>query len=203
MFKSGQIDVDDYVYLLDEMTKKAEDATGKLADSTTKATEKASVGYDNLKKTIEDCSDCAVSEFGQWQEAQGDLFQDSYIGQGGQQYVDWKTNQIAGIASTQAAMDAMGGAVLGQRYDMPSTQIKIDADTSPAETAKLQLETSIKEAKPQMSLQIETTTAMGEVNKLLTYIIQANPVMSVQVSVSAYAGEIQAMVDSAIRSALA
>jgi copper chaperone CopZ len=54
-----------------------------------------------------------------------------------------------------------------------------------------------------MSLKIETTTAMGEVNKLLTYIIQANPVMSVQVSVSAYAGEIQAMVDSAIRSALA
>jgi TP901 family phage tail tape measure protein len=195
MFGNQEISIDEYLGLLDEMTKKAEENTKKVKDQT--------VGYDNLKKTLGDCPECAMSEFGQWQESQDDLFQGSYIGKGGQEYIDWKTQQIAAVAETQAAMESMGGAVLGQRYEAPSKQIKIDADTSPAEAAKLKFETAIAEAKPQMSLQIETSAAMGEVNKLLTYIIQANPVMRVQVSVDAYAGEIQAAVDAAIRKALA
>jgi hypothetical protein len=161
------------------------------------------VGYDNLKKAMEGCSECAVSEFGQWQEAQEGLFQDSYIGPGGSGYLDWKNQQMAAIAETQAAMRAVGGVSVGQQYEMPETQIKIGADTSAAESAKAALESDIIAAKPEMTLGIETQAAMDEVNQLVSYIITVNPTMSVQVSVSAYAGEIQAMVASAIRNALA
>ena len=202
MFKSGAIDIDDYIYILDGMTKKASDTVEKT-NAQTKAVQDQAVGYDNLKKAMEDCSDCAVSEFGQWQEAQDGLFQDSYIGPGGQGYADWKNQQIAAIAETQAAMQAMGGVSVGQQYEMPEAQIKIGADTSSAETAKADLESDIIATKPDMTLGIETQAAMDEVNDLVTYITTANPTMSVQVSVSAYAGEIQAIVADAIRSALA
>gem|GEM_PF-5793258 len=202
MFKSGAIDIDDYIYILDGMTKKASDTVEKT-NAQTKAVQDQAVGYDNLKKAMEDCSDCAVSEFGQWQEAQDGLFQDSYIGPGGQGYADWKNQQIAAIAETQAAMQAMGGVSVGQQYEMPEAQIKIGADTSSAETAKADLESDIIATKPDMTLGIETQAAMDQVNDLVTYITTANPTMSVQVSVSAYAGEIQAIVADAIRSALA
>jgi TP901 family phage tail tape measure protein len=202
MFKSGAIDIDDYIYILDGMTKKASDTVEKT-NAQTKAVQDQAIGYDNLKKAMEDCSECAVSEFGQWQEAQDGLFQDSYIGPGGQGYLDWKNQQIAAIAETQAAMRAMGGVSVGQQYEMPEAQIKIGADTSPAETAKSNLEANIESSKPDMTLGIETQAAMDEVTQLVTYIITVNPTMSVQVSVSAYAGEIQAIVADAIRSALA
>jgi hypothetical protein len=202
MFKSGAIDIDDYIYILDGMTKQASDTVEKT-NAQTKAVQDQTVGYDNLKKAMEGCSECAVSEFGQWQEAQDGLFQDSYIGPGGQGYADWKTQQMAAIAETQAAIQAMGGVSVGQQYEMPETQIKIGADTSPAETAKAELESSITSAKPDMTMSIDTQAAMDEVNQLVSYIITANPTMSVQVSVSAYAGEIQAIVADAIRSALA
>jgi len=161
------------------------------------------IGYDNLKKAMEDCSECAVSEFGQWQEAQDGLFQNSYIGPGGSGYLDWKNQQMAAIAETQAAMQAIGGISVGQQYEMPEAQIKIGADTSSAENAKADLESDIIATKPDMTLGIETQAAMDEVNQLVSYIITVNPTMSVQVSVSAYAGEIQAIVADAIRSALA
>jgi hypothetical protein len=202
MFKSGAIDIDDYIYILDGMTKKASDTVEKT-NAQTKAVQDQAIGYDNLKKAMEDCSECAVSEFGQWQEAQDGLFQDSYIGPGGQGYADWKNQQMAAIAETQAAIQAMGGVSAGQQYEMPETQIKIGADTSPAETAKAELESSITSAKPDMTMSIDTQAAMDEVNQLVSYIITVNPIMSVQVSISAYAGEIQAMVADAIRSALA
>jgi TP901 family phage tail tape measure protein len=202
MFKSGAIDIDDYIYILDGMTKKASDSV-ETTNAQTKAVQDQAVGYDNLKKAMEGCSECAVSEFGQWQEAQDGLFQDSYIGPGGQGYADWKNQQMAAIAETQAAIQAMGGVSVGQQYELPETQIKIGADTSPAETAKAELESSITSAKPDMTMSIDTQAAMDEVNQLVSYIITVNPIMSVQVSVSAYAGEIQAMVADAIRSALA
>jgi hypothetical protein len=97
----------------------------------------------------------------------------------------------------------MGGVSVGQQYELPEAQIKIGADTSPAETAKAELESNITSAKPDMTMSIDTQAAMDEVNQLVSYIITVNPIMSVQVSVSAYAGEIQAMVADAIRSALA
>jgi TP901 family phage tail tape measure protein len=198
MYKNNTIDLEALLDIWNQMEGASTKTTEKIKDQT--------VGYDNLKKSIEDCADCAVSEFGQWQEAQDGLFQDSYIGQGGQAYLDWKTAQVASIAATQEAMRAAGGAVLGQDYTQSlllDQQIKIDADMSGAEASKAAFESTIAAAKPEMSLQIETQAAMDEVNRLVSYIITVNPVMSVQVSVSAYADEIYAMVDSAIRSALA
>ncbi|HPM26533.1 MAG TPA: phage tail tape measure protein, partial [Methanothrix sp.] len=109
MFKSGQIGIDDYIWLLDQMTGKASAAL----DKTSEKLKSQSVGWDALKDTIEECSDCAISNFARWQESQDGLFQDSYIGQGGQEYLDWKTEQINAIAETQAAMRAVGGTVLG------------------------------------------------------------------------------------------
>ncbi|HPM26521.1 MAG TPA: phage tail tape measure protein, partial [Methanothrix sp.] len=109
MFKSGQIGIDDYIWLLDQMTGKASDALDKTSEKLKSQT----VGWDALKDTIGECSDCAISDFAQWQESQDGLFQDSYIGQGGEQYLAWKQAQIEAIAETQAAMRAVGGTVLG------------------------------------------------------------------------------------------
>jgi TP901 family phage tail tape measure protein len=194
MYQNQKIGLDDLLDIWNQMEGAAQ-KTDKLKDQT--------VGYDNLKKAIEGCGDCAVSEFGQWQEAQEGLFQDSYIGQGGEAYVEWKQNQNARITETQAAMDQMGGAVLGQRYDMPETQMKIGADMSPAEADKAAFEATITAANPELKVSAITQAAMDEVNRLVSYIITVNPVMSVQVQVSAYAGEIRAIVESEVRAALA
>lgn len=180
-----------FMDIWDQVQNAAEEATEKVKNET--------VGYNNLKAAIEDCSECAVSDFEQWQEAQDNLFQDSYIGQGGQAYIDWKTAQNDAIAATQEAMAATGGTVLGQDY---SASLKVGADVSEAETAKQTLIDSITNANPVMAMQMETTTAYNEINRLLTYIIGSNPVMTVQVSVSAYADEIYAMVSAAIANAL-
>ena len=82
------------------------------------ATKTQSVGYDNLKSTISDCADCAVSEFGQWQEAQTNLFAGSYIGQGGEAYKTYKDDSIANIRETQQAMKGYGVSV-GKDYTGP------------------------------------------------------------------------------------
>lgn len=201
MYQNQKIGLDDLLDIWNQMegaAQKTDKTTEKLKDQT--------VGYDNLKKAIEGCGDCAVSEFGQWQEAQDGLFQDSYIGQGGQAYLDWKTQQVSAIAETQRAMRAAGGTVLGQDYTQSpllEQRIKVNADMSPAEADKAAFEATVAAANPEMKVSAITQAAMDEVNRLVNYIITVNPVMSVQVQVSAYAGEIRAIVESEVRAALA
>ena len=198
MFKSGQIGIEDYIWLLDQMTGKASDSLAK----TSEAVKDQTVGWDALKDTIGDCSECAISEFAQWQESQDGLFQDSYIGQGGQAYLDWKTAQVEAIAETQKAMKAAGGAVLGQDYTQsPLLQMKIDADTSPAEQAKTALERSISESRPKLSLELDTTVADTRFMNLVSTIQNTRPTFYVNVEPLLDVGGLIGIIESALRSA--
>ncbi len=78
-----------------------EQAIDKLSagmDKLAEKTKSASVGYDALKSSLDDTSECAISDFAKWQESQEGLFSGSYIGQGGNAYVKWKEDAIAAIA---------------------------------------------------------------------------------------------------------
>lgn len=151
----------------------------KLSKATDQATKTASQGYDNLKKTISDCTDCVLSDFAQWQEAQEGLFQGSYIGQGGDQYLAWKESQIAAIRETQQAMKQVGGAVLGKDYtgseydwaDANKRTLQVTADTSSADSAlqntMKSLDDLVSNANKGAELNLDTTAAMGNLNALL------------------------------------
>jgi len=198
MFKSGQIGIDDYIWLLDQMTGKASDAL----DKTSEKLKSQSVGWDALKDTIGECSDCAISDFAQWQESQDGLFQDSYIGQGGQQYLDWKTEQINAIAETQAAMRAVGGTVLGQDYTQsPLLSVGVDADTTLAESKLEGLKSTITGSQPIMKVDLDTTIADTKFMNLFQTIQNARPVMNVDINPLIDLGGIIGMIESALRSA--
>jgi len=130
-------------------------------DKLAEKTKSASVGYDALKKSLEDTSECAISDFAQWQESQEGLFAGSYIGPGGNAYVQWKEDSIAAIAETQAAMRSVGGAVLGKDYTQ-TVQMQVTLDTTKAETDITALETEIKKEQ-EMPLQINDTQAKAAI----------------------------------------
>jgi TP901 family phage tail tape measure protein len=197
MFKSGQIGIEDYIWLLDQMTGKASDSLAKTSD----AVKDQTVGWDALKDTIGDCSECAISEFAQWQESQDGLFQDSYIGQGGQAYLDWKNAQIEAIAETQAAMDAVGGAVLGKRYTAEAQKITIEADTSPAEQAKTALENSIATSRPKLMLEMDTSVADTRFMNLVSTIQNTRPSFYVDIVPMMDVGGLINYIASALRAA--
>ncbi len=198
MFKSGQIGIDDYIWLLDQMTGKASAAL----DKTSEKLKSQSVGWDALKDTIGECSDCAISDFAQWQESQDGLFQDSYIGQGGQQYLNWKTEQINAIAETQAAMRAVGGTVLGQDYTQsPLLSVGVDADTTLAESKLEGLKSTITGSQPIMKVDLDTTIADTKFMNLFQTIQNARPVMNVDINPLIDLGGIIGMIESALRSA--
>jgi hypothetical protein len=198
MFKSGQIGIDDYIWLLDQMTGKASAAL----DKTSEKLKSQSVGWDALKDTIGECTDCAISDFARWQESQDGLFQDSYIGQGGQQYLDWKTEQINAIAETQAAMRAVGGTVLGQDYTQsPLLSVGVDADTTLAESKLEGLKSTITGSQPIMKVDLDTTIADTKFMNLFQTIQNARPVMNVDINPLIDLGGIIGMIESALRSA--
>ena len=198
MFKSGQIGIDDYIWLLDQMTGKASAAL----DKTSEKLKSQSVGWDALKDTIGECTDCAISDFARWQESQDGLFQDSYIGQGGQQYLDWKTEQINAIAEIQAAMRAVGGTVLGQDYTQsPLLSVGVDADTTLAESKLEGLKSTITGSQPIMKVDLDTTIADTKFMNLFQTIQNARPVMNVDINPLIDLGGIIGMIESALRSA--
>lgn len=196
MYAGNEISAEDFMWVWNEMSNTA----SKSADEIGKATEKASVGYDQLGKALEDCNEC-MSDFGNWQETQTDLFQDSYIGRGGQAYLDWKNQQISAIAETQAAMDAVGGAVLGQRYDMPSYTMQVDADTSTAEAKKESLIAEITSANPILRMELDTSIADSRFQNFFNLVQNSRPVMYFDAIPLVDIGAIAAAVESALRSA--
>lgn len=196
MYAGNEISAEDFMWVWNEMSNTA----SKSADEIGKATEKASVGYDQLGKALEDCNEC-MSDFGNWQEAQTDLFQDSYIGQGGQAYLDWKNQQISAIAETQAAMDAVGGAVLGQRYDMPSYTMQVDVDTNTAEAKKESLIAEITSANPILRMELDTSIADSRFQNFFNLVQNSRPVMYFDAIPLVDIGAIAAAVESALRSA--
>lgn len=180
--------------------------TGTL-DKTNEKLKDTSVGYNQLSEAMKECGDCATSAFGDWQEQQP-FFQDSYIGQGGDSYLAWKTAQVEAIAETQRAMRAVGGAVVGQDYTQsPLLQqtIKFTADTTDLgiDIASMQsnLDKLVGTADP-MTVDADITAGQTKINQLIAEIEQTH-YMPVDVTLMIDAGYVQGLVEAAIREALA
>lgn len=154
-YKLGLIDTKAAIDALANSTKEASDETKNL-----------NVGWNALQNTLKDDEgcECVLSDFAKWQEAQTDLFQGAYIGQGGSAYLTWKQNYMTAIAETQAAMKAVGGAVLGQDYTQQVQEIKtkVSIDTT---TAKTDLTTFVVEVEKErkMPLKIDDTSAKATI----------------------------------------
>lgn len=156
-----------YAYKLGLIDTKA--AIDALANSTKEAsteTKNLNVGWNALQNTLKDDDgcECVLSDFAKWQEAQTNLFQGAYIGQGGSAYLTWKQNYMNAIAETQAAMKAVGGAVLGQDYTQQVQEIKtkVSIDTT---TANTDLTTFVVEVEKErkMPLKIDDTSAKATI----------------------------------------
>ena len=129
-------------------------------DSIQNKTKQASVGFNQLESAMKDCTE-TMSEFGLWQEQNAEtLFQGSYIGAGGEQYLDWKLSQIQNIAATQKAMAAVGGAVVGKDYT--DFELSPTIDTSAAESQLSSLKSQMAEEQ-KIPLSVDDSQAMSAI----------------------------------------
>jgi hypothetical protein len=102
-----------------------------------------------------------MSEFGLWQEQNAEtLFQGSYIGAGGEQYLDWKLSQIQSIAATQKAMASVGGAVIGKDYT--NFELSPTIDTSAAESQLSSLKSQMAEEQ-KIPISVDDSQAMSAI----------------------------------------
>jgi TP901 family phage tail tape measure protein len=168
-------------------------------DKTTSATKKQGIGYDNLKKTIEDCADCAISEFGQWQEAQTDLFSPSWIVGSDNlgEYIKQKTQNIADIRATQENVARMGGVSVGKQYtgaeydwaDENKKELTVTANTAQADTAIALTQTNltklVADADKGAIMKLDTTAADKALDSLIAS-IQANMYQTIYVETVHY-----------------
>lgn len=175
LFSPEQLDI------LDKYTRGVIDAgtaIDALSEKAEKAGEKAkesSVGWDALKETMKGCEEegeglgCALSDFAKWQEAQTDLFQGSYIGQGGSQYLDWKLDYMQQIADTQEAMRIIGGSVLGEDYTqkIQEVKMKLSVDKSEADSAITEIETKAKKEQ-KMPVKVDDEAAKTTITSVET-----------------------------------
>jgi TP901 family phage tail tape measure protein len=150
-------------YLQDEL----EDNKEKLKDQT--------VGYDQLKDAIGDCSECAVSAFEQWQEAQDNLFKDSYIGPGGQQYLDWYADQQARLEETARAADAVGAVKLGSLnevdYSAPIERtVKITADSTGVDSALSSIQAGIDQVVAKVGSPLQPSMDSAAIDQTIATI---------------------------------
>ena len=163
-YAKGLIDVGEALDRLNGKAETTNTALGKLAE----APKAATVGYNQLQKAVEDCEACLMSDFGAWQEAQENLFNPSYIGQGGQAYLDWK-NTVVGAANEAAmAMNAVGGAALGSiGQTQQQIPVTVKLDTSAATTALSEFEGTAKK-DVQKPLTIDSTKATASISEVDT-----------------------------------
>lgn len=136
---------------------------GVTLDGINSKTKGTTVGFDQLKSAMEDCTE-TMSEFGLWQEQNAEtLFQGSYIGAGGEQYLDWKLSQIQSIAATQKAMAAVGGAVVGKDYT--DFELSPTIDTSAAESQLSSLKSQMAEEQ-KIPLSVDDSQAMSAISAI-------------------------------------
>ena len=193
-YAKGLIDVGEALDRLNGKAETTNTALGKLAETPKAAT----VGYNQLQKAVEDCEACLMSDFGAWQESQENLFNPSYIGQGGQAYLDWK-NTVVGAANEAAmAMNAVGGAALGSiGQTQQSIPVSVKLDTSAATSALTEFEGTAKKdvqkpliidsTKATASISEVDTAAQKEVSKSLR--IDTSAAMSAIASINAAASQ--------------
>lgn len=136
---------------------------GVTLDGINSKTKGTTVGFDQLKSAMQDCTE-TMSEFGLWQEQNAEtLFQGSYIGAGGEQYLDWKLSQIQSIAATQKAMAAVGGAVVGKDYT--DFELSPTIDTSAAESQLSGLKSQMAEEQ-KIPISVDDSQAMSAISAI-------------------------------------
>lgn len=136
---------------------------GVTLDGINSKTKGTTVGFDQLKSAMQDCTE-TMSEFGLWQEQNAEtLFQGSYIGAGGEEYLNWKLSQIQGIAATQKAMAAVGGAVVGKDYT--DFELSPTIDTSAAESQLSSLKSQMAEEQ-KIPLSVDDSQAMSAISAI-------------------------------------
>jgi TP901 family phage tail tape measure protein len=190
LYRTGQIS-------LVQMMEMWAYAEGMLEKAST-ATKNASVGYDQLSKSIKECSEC-MSDFGTWQEEHADeLFMGSYIGPGGESYLAWKTEQLRRIRETQLTMQKVGGVSVGKQYtgpewewvETPELKAKLTIDNTEANAAIQSAQDLYNKLKsdvssPENKLHLDTTGAMAALQTLLST-IEANRYQTIYVETVHY-----------------
>jgi TP901 family phage tail tape measure protein len=178
MYSQNRISAEDMLWVWDQMENKSTKTVDSLNNQ--------AVGYNQLQKAMEDCADCAISDFGEWQEAQDNLFGGAYIGAGGEGYLAWERQRQEAIAATQLAMRASGGVVVGKDYTTSQLlSYQLDIDTSPAESKLEIIQTNIKMSDIKMPVDLATETAEASKATLQTSIETTKPIMEVQLETSA------------------
>ncbi|MFA5408151.1 MAG: phage tail tape measure protein, partial [Bacilli bacterium] len=133
---------------------------GVTLDGINNKTKGTTTGFNQLESAMKDCTE-TMSEFGLWQEQNAEeLFQGSYIGAGGEQYLDWKLSQIQSIAATQKAMASVGGAVVGKDYT--DFELTPTIDTSAAESQLSSLKSQMSEEQ-KIPITVDDSQAMSAI----------------------------------------
>jgi len=133
---------------------------GVTLDGINNKTKSTTTGFNQLESAMKDCTE-TMSEFGLWQEQNAEtLFQGSYIGAGGEQYLDWKLSQIQSIAATQKAMASVGGAVVGKDYT--DFELTPTIDTSAAESQLSGLKSQMSEEQ-KIPITVDDSQAMSAI----------------------------------------
>ena len=153
--------------LMKSMFPEAAAKSNAALQDTVKATQAATVGYNQLQKAIEDCEACVMSDFGAWQEQQENLFNPSYIGAGGQAYLDWKNTVVSAANEAAMAVQAVGGKALGSAATPQSIPVSVTLDTSKATAALSEFEDTAKK-DVQKPLTIDSTAATASITEIDT-----------------------------------
>ena len=166
LFRNGFIDFDQYSNDFDKFLGIYSKADAVL-NNNVQATQAATVGYNQLQKAIEDCEACVMSDFGAWQEQQENLFNPSYIGAGGQAYLDWKNTVVSAANEAAMAVQAVGGKALGSAATPQSIPVSVTLDTSKATAALSEFEGTAKK-DVQKPLTIDSTAATASITEIDT-----------------------------------
>ena len=164
LFRNGFIDFDQYSNDFDKFLGIYSKADAVL-NNNVQATQAATVGYNQLQKAIEDCEACVMSDFGAWQEQQENLFNPSYIGAGGQAYLDWKNTVVSAANEAAMAVQAVGGKALGSAATPQSIPVSVTLDTSKATAALTEFEGTAKK-DVQKPLDIDSSKATASLSEI-------------------------------------
>jgi hypothetical protein len=142
-------------------------ATSQIAEAANQATESAkstTVGYNQLKTIMDECTDCALSDFAKWQESQSDMFQGAYIGPSSG-YDAWLKSQ------PQSPLGHPGVDELGINYNEQSTKKTIDLDDASALATNSALNQELQTPK-QKPVNLDDASALAESAALDTELSQ-------------------------------
>lgn len=143
----------------------AKDAGTNAKDAAAKVTEQLhaqSVGYDALKDAMNGCTE-TMSQFGQQQESNPDLFYGSYIGASGPEYDAYKANETNRIIQAANSASANGAVLIGSIQDyvgMTPVEVPVTGDTSGLTESANTATSNIEAMNPSISISGDNSGAI-------------------------------------------